>query len=165
MKVSPNVLSICFCGDKLSCITTPKSFSSFSIGIMCVLCSVLQIHWSEHIEGIYVLGCERGTGFIHPRIQQQLQTHDISLIHHTHQATPITHTLEQKESSTSYHGENSGGGDLTSLMEDNIEHILVGKEVLEEEMLQLISSNIPVLFATSIFSDYILEGNLGLICL
>ena len=34
MNVSSNILSICFFGDKLSCITTPKSFSSFSIGII-----------------------------------------------------------------------------------------------------------------------------------
>ena len=34
MKVSPNILFICFSGDKLSCITTPKSFSSFSIDII-----------------------------------------------------------------------------------------------------------------------------------
>ena len=33
MKVSPNILFICFSGDKLSCITTSKSFSSFVIDV------------------------------------------------------------------------------------------------------------------------------------
>ena len=32
--MSPNILSICFSGDKLSCITTPKSFSFFAIHII-----------------------------------------------------------------------------------------------------------------------------------
>ncbi|XP_045125068.1 uncharacterized protein LOC123512657 [Portunus trituberculatus] len=96
-----------------------------------------QIHRSKHIEGIYVLGCERGSGFIHPRIQQQLQTHDISLLHHphshhshNHEPGPTTHTLEQRESSTSEHAEwpDSGGGPHTSLAEENVEHILLENE-------------------------------------
>ncbi|KAK8393989.1 hypothetical protein O3P69_006293 [Scylla paramamosain] len=93
------------------------------------------IHRSKHIEGIYVLGCERGSGFIHPRIQQQLQTHDISLLHHphshhSHQPAPTTHTMDQRESSTSEHVEwpDSGGGPHTSLAEENVEHILLENE-------------------------------------
>ena len=31
VNVSPEILSICFSGDKLSCITTTNTFSSFSI--------------------------------------------------------------------------------------------------------------------------------------
>ena len=34
LNMSPNILSICFSGDKLSCITTPKFFSSFAIDMI-----------------------------------------------------------------------------------------------------------------------------------
>lgn len=109
-----------------------------------------------------MLGCERGSGFIHPRIQQQLQTHDISLLHHphshhshNHEPGPTTHTLEQRESSTSEHAEwpDSGGGPHTSLAEENVEHILLGEEWLQgKQVYQDCSLNTPMLSATSIIS-------------
>ncbi|XP_045107569.1 uncharacterized protein LOC123502511 [Portunus trituberculatus] len=49
---------------------------------------------------------------------------------HNHEPGPTTHTLEQRESSTSEHAEwpDSGGGPHTSLAEENVEHILLENE-------------------------------------
>nr|XP_053626590.1 uncharacterized protein LOC128684451 [Cherax quadricarinatus] len=57
---------------------------------------------TQHLEGIYVLACERGTGLVFPRVHQQLQAHDISLRHHNHHHHTRRHSsLLQQTTTTS----------------------------------------------------------------
>ncbi|XP_042239854.1 uncharacterized protein LOC121877947 [Homarus americanus] len=83
-----------------------------------------------HLEGIFILGCERGSGFVAPRIHQQLQTHDISLHHHykyhhkrrtslPHQDTTTVALTDYREGSRSHrqHTDAEIHGEMTSLMQ------------------------------------------------
>ncbi|XP_050706829.1 uncharacterized protein LOC126992214 isoform X2 [Eriocheir sinensis] len=89
-------------------------------------------HRPKHIEGIYILGCERGSGFVPPRVQQQLQTHDISLLHHPrphnhhHPPTdPTASTTSTSTSTTHHHLQDNVDSVPDVRFEDTVEHILL----------------------------------------
>lgn len=67
------------------------------------------IRQPTHMEGTFILGCERGGGSVYPRIQQQLQTHDISLHHGRYEDTRHP-ALPHHQATTSLHRSLDMGG-------------------------------------------------------
>lgn len=78
-----------------------------------------------------MLGCERGSGFISPRIKQQLQMHDISLMYYARARHHLQPPVNSNGTSTINASlqQHTSGQHVT--IEETAEHIIFGKD--EEE--------------------------------